>query len=87
MNETNGANCLNMAKLNLYQCLAVAKPHYEDVFCLGQHIMMDTGRCVLKARALQMPAEPPPDRRHGQALRARPKTKAPAKKKAAPKKK
>ncbi len=36
--------CLHIAKLNLYQCLAVAKPNYEDVFCMGQHVMMDTGR-------------------------------------------
>ena len=33
-----------MSKLNLYQCLAVAKPHYEDVFCLGQHVLIDTGQ-------------------------------------------
>jgi hypothetical protein len=43
MAEPASAMCLNMGKLNLYQCLAVAKPHYEDVFCLGQHIMIDTG--------------------------------------------
>jgi hypothetical protein len=41
------SNCLNMAKLNLYQCLAVAKPHYEDVFCLGQHALADTGQCLM----------------------------------------
>ncbi len=35
MTDPRGTNCLNMSKLNLYQCLAVAKPHYEDVFCLG----------------------------------------------------
>jgi hypothetical protein len=46
--EPNSANCLNMSKLNLYQCLAVAKPHYEDVFCLGQHGLMDTGRCLVR---------------------------------------
>jgi hypothetical protein len=40
--------CLQLAKLNLYQCLAVAKPHYEDVFCLGQHAVTDTGQCVMK---------------------------------------
>ena len=44
--DTGGGFCHNMAKLNLYQCLAVAKPFYEDVFCLGQHILMDTGQCV-----------------------------------------
>jgi hypothetical protein len=45
--ESNQTMCLSMAKLNLYQCLAVSKPHYEDVFCLGQHILMDTGQCIL----------------------------------------
>ncbi len=48
-NEPQEASCLKMAKLNLYQCLAVAGPHYEDIFCLGQHAMIDTGQCVLKA--------------------------------------
>ncbi len=40
---------MKMAKLNLYQCLAVAGPHYEDVFCLGQHALIDTAQCVNKA--------------------------------------
>jgi hypothetical protein len=48
MDENVGAPCLSLAKLNLFQCLAVAKPHYEDVFCLGQHALMDTGECVSK---------------------------------------
>jgi hypothetical protein len=60
MAEPASAMCLNMAKLNLYQCLAVAKPHYEDVFCLGQHILIDTGMCVIKASGAAMPYEPPP---------------------------
>ena len=60
MVEPTSAMCLNMAKLNLYQCLAVAKPNYEDVFCLGQHIMIDTGMCVIKASGAAIPYEPPP---------------------------
>ena len=48
MVEPASASCLNLAKLNLYQCLAVSKPHYEDVFCLGQHALMDTGQCLMK---------------------------------------
>lgn len=48
LDEGVGPSCMNLAKLNLYQCLAVAKPHYEDVFCLGQHALMETGRCVQK---------------------------------------
>jgi hypothetical protein len=43
------ASCLRMSKLNLFQCLAVAKPWYEDVFCLGQHVLMDTGACFQAA--------------------------------------
>jgi len=60
MAEPASTSCLSMAKLNLYQCLAVAKPHYEDVFCLGQHVLMDTGQCVIKAAGAPMPVEPPP---------------------------
>jgi hypothetical protein len=48
LEENSGNYCLNLAKLNLYQCLAVSKPHYEDLFCLGQHVLMDTGQCLTK---------------------------------------
>ena len=48
LDEQSNAFCLNLAKLNLYQCLSVAKPYYEDVFCLGQHILIDTAQCVAK---------------------------------------
>ena len=48
LNDGDGQRCLSMSKLNLYHCLAVAKPHYEDVFCTGQHILMDTGQCIGK---------------------------------------
>lgn len=57
MVEPNVTSCLKTSKLNLYQCLAVARPHYEDVFCLGQHAMMDTGRCVIRASGLPEPYE------------------------------
>jgi hypothetical protein len=46
MREAKSADCMKMAKLNLYQCLAVAGPQYEDVFCLGQHALSDTAQCV-----------------------------------------
>ena len=48
LDDDDGQKCLGMSKLNLYQCLAVAKPYYEDVFCLGQHVLMDTGQCLGK---------------------------------------
>lgn len=41
--------CLRMAKLNFHQCLSVAGPNYEDVFCVGQHALLDTGTCVVGA--------------------------------------
>jgi hypothetical protein len=47
-----------MAKLNLYQCLAVARPHYEDVFCLGQHVLEDTGHCLMKGAGVAEPIDP-----------------------------
>ena len=46
MTDPECAYCLRMSKLNLFQCLAVAKPWYEDVFCLGQHVLIDTGECI-----------------------------------------
>ena len=76
------AMCLNMGKLNLYQCLAVAKPHYEDVFCLGQHVMIDTGMCVLKASGAELPYEPPPPPKPEPVVKKKPVAKkAPTKKK------
>jgi hypothetical protein len=49
MSDGKGADCMKMAKLNLYQCLAVAGPHYEHAYCLGQHALMDTGQCVISS--------------------------------------
>lgn len=47
--DTGGSECLKLAKLNLFQCLAVAGPKYEDVFCLGEHGLKETGTCLSKA--------------------------------------
>jgi hypothetical protein len=49
LSEYFSADCIHMAKLNLYQCMAVAEPNYENVFCLGQHALIDTGQCVAAA--------------------------------------
>ena len=51
MSDPRSAACLRIAKLNLYQCLASAGPHYEDIYCLGQHAMIDPGQCVVDAAA------------------------------------
>jgi hypothetical protein len=55
--ERDTTACLNMAKLNLFQCLAVAKPHYEDIFCIGQHEMIDTGACLARYSGVGTPLE------------------------------
>jgi hypothetical protein len=57
--DTAEAQCLHLAKLNLYQCLSVAKPHYEDVFCLGKHAVGDTGQCVMKGTMAGYVIPPP----------------------------
>ncbi|HEY2752410.1 hypothetical protein [Phenylobacterium sp.] len=49
MSEPRSDSCIRLAKLNLFQCLATAGPHYEDIFCLGQHAMIDPGQCVVDA--------------------------------------
>lgn len=49
MSEPRSAQCLHLAKLNLFQCLAAAGPQYEDIYCLGEHAMADTGQCVVEA--------------------------------------
>jgi hypothetical protein len=59
VSEPVSAGCLGEAKLNLYQCLAVSRPHYEDIFCLGQHVMMDTGQCLMVAAGAPAPIYAP----------------------------
>ncbi len=49
LRELRNEDCLEMAKMNLNQCLAVAGPQYEDVFCLGQHAVGETGQCLVSA--------------------------------------
>jgi len=46
-------DCLASSKLNLFQCLAAARPAYEDMFCLGRHVIRDLSTC---ARGAALPA-------------------------------
>jgi hypothetical protein len=59
MREARSTECMKMAKLNLYQCLAVAGPQYEDVYCLGQHALSDTAQCVNDAAGAPRAAASP----------------------------
>lgn len=47
--ETNAQFCLDISKLNLFQCLAASRPSYEDMFCLGRHIVRDLATCATAA--------------------------------------
>lgn len=49
LRDDRSGSCLKMAKLNFHMCLSVAGPNYEDVYCVGQHALLDTGTCVVKA--------------------------------------
>jgi len=57
-------HCLSQSKLATYECLAVARPSYENAFCLGQYALKDTGTCVVRAAGSAVPLEitvfPPP---------------------------
>lgn len=54
--ESNSEFCLNMSKLNLFQCLAASRPSYEDMFCVGRHIVRDLSQCAAQNTR---PAPPP----------------------------
>ena len=47
--DSNSEFCLNMSKLMLYQCLAASRPSYEDMFCLGRHVVRDLSTCTTQA--------------------------------------
>jgi len=56
LDEKQSPRCLGESKLNLNQCLAASRFHFDDVFCMGQHILMDTGNCIgeLSSAALNL---------------------------------
>ena len=49
LSDALSADCLKMAMMNMDQCLAAAGPHYDDVFCVGEHAVGETARCVSAA--------------------------------------
>jgi hypothetical protein len=56
--ETNAQFCLDMSKLNLFQCLAASRPSYEDMFCVGRHIVRDLATCTTQATVPVVTAVP-----------------------------
>jgi hypothetical protein len=84
LDDPRGSKCFSLSKLNLYQCLAVSKPHYEDVFCLGQHVLMDTGACLMQGAGVSSPLDIKPlplPVADAAAVPVKPKAKSTAKKK------
>ena len=46
MTERDTRGCMNMANLNLQQCVAAANQQYEVPFCIGEHALADVGKCI-----------------------------------------
>ncbi|MCA8901299.1 MAG: hypothetical protein KDA53_08610 [Hyphomonas sp.] len=46
MSERETKGCMNMANLNLQQCVAAANQQYEVPFCIGEHALSDVGKCI-----------------------------------------
>ncbi len=46
MQDRESSACLNMANLNLQQCVAAAHNYYEVPFCIGEHALADVGQCI-----------------------------------------
>lgn len=46
MAERGTRGCLNMANLNLRQCVKAANQQYEVPFCIGEHALAEVGQCI-----------------------------------------
>lgn len=46
MTDQRSRDCVEMAQLQLYQCMSAARFRYENAFCLAQHAMRDMGTCI-----------------------------------------
>jgi len=44
--DPRSRDCIEMAQLQLYQCMSAARFRYENAFCLGQHGLRDIGLCI-----------------------------------------
>lgn len=44
--DPRSRDCIEMAQLQLYQCMSAARFRYENAFCLGQHGLRDMGTCI-----------------------------------------
>ncbi|MEO0982713.1 MAG: hypothetical protein AAFX03_08680 [Pseudomonadota bacterium] len=44
--DREAQSCLNMAQLNLQQCVAAAHQHHELPFCISEHALNDISSCI-----------------------------------------
>lgn len=44
--EPVSRGCMESSRLNLLQCLAASRPAYEDIYCLGRHVVRDLATCT-----------------------------------------
>lgn len=51
-NDAGNQFCFDISKLNLFQCLAASRPSYEDMFCLGRHVVRDLAGCAANAAGM-----------------------------------
>lgn len=65
INDAGNQFCFDLSKLNLFQCLAASRPSYEDMFCIGRHIVRDLATCagsaVGPAPVQSVAVAPPPN--------------------------
>jgi hypothetical protein len=60
LSDPRSRDCLEMAQLQLYQCMSAARFRYENAFCLGQHGLRDVGRCIGSVAQPEVAAMAPP---------------------------
>jgi hypothetical protein len=46
LDDPRSRDCLEMAQLQLYQCMSAAHFRYENAFCLGEHGLREIGTCI-----------------------------------------
>lgn len=46
ISDPRSRDCIEMAQLQLYQCMSAARFRYENTFCLSEHAIRDVGQCI-----------------------------------------
>ncbi|MBL8530636.1 MAG: hypothetical protein JNK94_02785 [Hyphomonadaceae bacterium] len=46
ISDPRSRDCIEMAQLQLYQCMSAARFRYENTFCMQEHALRDIGQCI-----------------------------------------